>query len=223
MPSLVFCLSCFLVPNSKNECPDGWIDCFCGGQLALIPLVAWATAALYAVDIYRVSDSSRKWIRLGILIGAVVSTVCFLFGVATLSRVGDVKWCLLVPFYIMIWYWVRAMRLIWTGRIRFGEYFQALGITSPFWAAGIMWAHRCYKLLPDQQTDCFVVTAATRGHSRVIGPFMQITRRGQERTANRQLITFWELEALWRVRSSGTHAFFRAFYNRFGPGTGPAN
>jgi len=85
------------------------------------------------------------------------------------------------------------------------------------WVASVYLSKKQYLALPDNPPDCFVVTAALRGHQTVVGPLVSVNRYNEERTANHQLITFWNFESLWQKRSPRTHRRFRIIYNRIGP------
>ena len=88
----------------------------------------------------------------------------------------------------------------------------------PFWVTSIVWARRIYQSLPDKEPGgCFIVTAAGRGHPRLVGPFVEIERHGRRRPANRQLLTFWRLETRWQSCAPRSHQCFRRLYNRVGP------
>ena len=215
LPLFVFFVSAVLTPDSKSASSHGWIDCFNTGKLTLSPIVLWATAALYAIEVVRVQNRLRVWIVLGLFLGAIVSSLCLVFG---LIYDGSELWMfLLVPLYIAVWQALRAAQLIKAARIQPLTYYLAVVGSLPFWVGGILWSRRIYESLPEQSKDCFVVTAATRGHPSVVGPFCEIPHAGRLRRANRQLQTFWQFETRWRARAPRSHARFRRFYNRLGP------
>src|SRR5580704_7230194 len=80
LPLFIFFFSAFLVPDWKGGCTHGWLDCFHMGKFALAPLALVATAALYSVEVLQVPNRMEKWIVLGIFSGAIISTVCLVFG-----------------------------------------------------------------------------------------------------------------------------------------------
>lgn len=213
LPLAFFFLSALLTPDSKDNSHHGWVDCFYEGKLALTPLVLWATAALYAVEIYEVQNRNRAWIVCGFLVGAVVSSICFVFGLATAR---DAVVLLVVPLYTAIWYVWRTIQLVAQPEVKSTTLFAVLGGSTPFWAASAFWSYTRYLSLPQHSPDCFVVTAASRGHVNLVGPFTTVTRRGQMRSVNHQLATFWQFEALWRELSPGSHGVFRRWYNVIG-------
>jgi hypothetical protein len=220
LPLFVFGMSGLMVPDWKGVCRFGWLDCFHTGKLALTPLVLWASAALYSLDILRVVNRTRPWIVLGIFIGAVVSGICFIYGLfPTMGPMGlgRIGWFLLVPFYVALWYAVRACQLICIAALPLRAYLWTLLGSLPFWIGGVIWARKTFSALPDQPPSCFVVTAASRGHEPLVGPFEQIIHHGRPHRANRQLLTLWQFEELWRSRAPGSHAAFRRVYNLAGP------
>ncbi len=214
LPLFFFLFSAFMEPEWKGECAHGWLDCFIMGKLALTPLVLLATAALYALEIIRVEKRTRRWIVVGIFLGAVMASVCFVFGVVCLGfRAG-----LLVPLYVAAWYSVRAVQLIKAARLSFWTYLISLVGSLPFWLASWLWSRSLYEALPDKVPDgCFIVTAAGHGHAKFVGPHFEIEHKGRRRLANQQLLTFWQFENLWCVCSPRSHAMFRKIYNCVGP------
>ena len=81
--------------------------------------------------------------------------------------------------------------------------------------AKIRLAQAQYEALPNAPPqECFIVTAATRGHRRWVGSWFDPQR---ERLVNRQLLRLWRFEALLRSRLPRVHALLRRVYNRVGP------
>ena len=217
LPLAFFFLSTFLAPEAKEDCHNGALDCFHVGKLALSPFVLWASAALYAVEIAEVRNSRRPWIINGLVLGAIISSVCMVFGVLTNNQDSVMRFCLAVPFYTSIWYIARAVHSIRTQPIDSTKLIIAVGTSLPFWALSAWWSYKTYSSLPDHVESCFVVTAASRGHRRIVGPHFNVTRRRCSRIANHQLATFWTFEALWRKTAPRSHAAFRRVYNIIGP------
>jgi hypothetical protein len=226
LPSFVFFVSYFGLPEWKGGCAHGWIDCFIAGKMALTPIMLWATAALYAVEILRVEKPAAKWIVLGIFLGATVAAVCLGFELFSIDwqswwREWRFEWraevWVFVPAYVAVWYSVRAWQLIKIAKLSLWNYFLALLGSLPFWLLSIWWSKGIYASLPDKSPDCFVVTAAARGHGKFVGPFFEIKRNGRRLWANQQLITFWQFENLWQKISPRSHENFRRLYNRLGP------
>jgi len=215
LPLTFFFLSIGMTPDAKDQCHNGALDCFHTGKLALTPFVLWATAALYAVEMVEVPGPSRPWITNGLILGAIISSLCTVFGFLTNFPSRFVL--LLVPLYTSIWYVARAIYAVRTHPIASTKLMLALTSSLPFWALSVWWSYKTYLSLPDRETGCFVVTAASRGHRSFVGPFLNVTHRGGNRVANQQLATFWAFEALWRGHAPRTHAVFRRVYNVLGP------
>jgi len=218
IPVLGFVVSVLATPEWKGACPHGWIDCFEMGKLALMPLVLWATAAFYSVELLRVQKPERPWIVLGLFSGTVVSGVCLLINIFLetnfVTNTGILR---VVPFYVFLWYLIRTVQVGRVALMPFWAYLAALAGSLPFWIASVLWMKHIYRGLPDRAPECFVVTAAGRGHRQLVGPFFEVEHHGHRRQANRQLITLWEIESLWRDRSPQSHAIFRRMYNTVGP------
>lgn len=216
LPLAVFLLSALFVPEWKGGCPHGWLDAFHLGKLALTPLVLWAAAALYASDALGAGRPVRPWVRLGLLAGAVVASICLLFGIVTFGSEPTLSLFLLVPLYVAAWYALRAAQRLRAGGDRREAGWALLG-SVPFWIGSLVWSHSIWRALPESPPECFVVTAASRGHRWLVGPRFEVQHRGASRLANRQLATLWQAEALWRVLAPASHARFRRVYDRVGP------
>jgi hypothetical protein len=218
-PLFVFVMSYFLIPEWKGDAHDGWLNCFFAGKLALTPLVLWAMAAFFAVEIYKPDDCTRPWIVLGYFFGGLVSSVSTMIGIYCSRHESEWPFSvwLFFPVCVSAWYSVRAVLLMKQARIDLKTYAAAIAGSLPFWIGSIWWSRKIYAALPDTQPGCFVVTAATRGHGRLVGPFVEITRGGGKKTANHQLLTFWQFEDAWRRRAPAVHSLFRRIYNRVGP------
>ncbi len=182
----------------KGACHHGWLDCFILGKLALTPFVLVATAALYKTDVLRVENPKEQWTVVAIFLGAIVATVCLVFG---LVCIGFQMW-MLVPFYVAVLYSIRAVQLIRATHFSLSTYLVGLLCTVPFWILSWLWSLRTYESLPNESPKgCFIVTAAGRGHRKLVGPFWEVERNGRRLQANQQLLTLWEFENLWREKS----------------------
>ena len=219
LPLFVYLMSSFMMPEWKGDCRHGWLDCFHLGKLALTPLVLWATSALYALEVLRVKNKTRQWLVLGLLTGALASGGCLGIGLWIYGGVGEWMYLwFLVPLYVFVWHSLRAVPLLRAANTSFLAGLVTVVSSISFWIASFWWAKKTYLDLPDQAPmGCFVVTAAGRGHERVVGPFVEISRRGAKRRVNWQLVTFWEFENAWSNRAPRSHSIFRHDYNRLGP------
>lgn len=90
----------------------------------------------------------------------------------------------------------------------------ASGLTS---LAHVLIAIQTFARLPDTQPDCYVVTAASNGHARIVKPLFVTSRQGRPIRVNAQLLVLWELERRWVQRSHRTHRVARAIYDIGGP------
>ena len=218
LPLFIFFFSGLLIPDWKGGCPHGWLDCFHAGKLALTPLVLWATGALYVEDILQRKNRRATGVVLGFLTSAVVAWVCLILGlIVHRSEQGPLRWWLLVPFYVAVWYSIRAAQLLRTVRPGFKAYALTFFSSLPFWIGGVIWSRRCYASLPDQSPSCFVATAAGRGHRWLVGPLTEVMHHGRRQSANQQLRVLWHFEAVWCNRFPRSHFAFRRLYNHIGP------
>jgi len=217
LPLFIFFFSAFLIPEWKGVATHGWLDCFHKGKLLLFPIVLFATGSLYAVELFPPNRLREKGAALGLFLGCITATVCFVFGLSCLPALQGLGLFLVVPLYTAVWQGIR----VWKLRGVFGSdplpWMLALIGSVPLWVWSVMWSKKLYANLPATAPDCFVVTAASRGHASFVGPFIEIPHKEQQRSANLQLATLWQFESLWRNRSPRSHASFRRVYNRVGP------
>lgn len=228
-PLFGFLASCANGPAWKGESPDGWIGCFEVGKIVLLPLVCWALASIYALELWRVEDRTRSWLILGCSQGVVLSGYFCLWMLAWMgqwpsvlraSRPAEILLglaILMLPF-LACGYFFHHTRQLWReGSMRKSRFWLGQLWGLPFWLGSIYNARRIYSELPEEPPPgCFVVTAAAHGHPILVGPFVPIERGGLVRRANIQLLTFWELERCWTVRLPRSHQAFRRVYNPVG-------
>jgi hypothetical protein len=216
VPLILFALSLMETPLWKGAARCGWVDGFHVGKVALTPVVLFATAALYGLEVMG-ADGRARWVILGFYCGAVTSVICQIFAFTCLDS-RDLMPAMLVAVYIPIWYCVRAVQLGRRGNLAVLDYLSATLGMLPFWIGSWLWSRRVFDALPDVEPHpCFVVTAAGQGHPFLVGPFFEIEHDGARRRVNRQLEAFWRFEEDWRKRSPGTHGAFRKLYDRIGP------
>jgi hypothetical protein len=215
LPLLFFFASALLVPDSKANALMGWLDGFFLGKLAMTPMVLWAVAASYVRDVLRLE--LRPWMVLGHLAGALAATSCALIGLAIVPREMVAMGFMVVPVYTAVWYDIRAVQVWREQQPLAGPVVATAAGSGVLFAAALGWSWQVYQELPEEPPECFVVTAASRGHEAVVGPMRDHMRRGVRRRVNDQLLTFWALEARWRVVLPGSHRLARRVYNRVGP------
>ncbi|MCD4654779.1 hypothetical protein K8T06_12705 [bacterium] len=214
VPLFIFVSTTCLVPECKGECHNGWIDCFIVGKVMLTPLLLWSCAAFYVAQIVRPQERFKTWVALGLFTGAIVSIICLVFVIVTKLWAW---WFIVPPLYIAIWYSVLSICAFQASGLTPLPYIITLIGSAPFWLASAFLSKNIYLLLPENCPECFVVTAAVRGHEVIVGPLFNVTRRGMPRIANQQLQTFWLFEVLWQNRFPTSHRLFRRYYNQMGP------
>jgi hypothetical protein len=216
LPLLTLLSSIMDLPRWQGACQHGWFDCFGAGTIALLPLLFWAYLSFLSAAVLRPEETQRPWVVLGLAMGGIIYAVYLVHGVLS----GGITRVVLhaIHLYVAVWYgWlaVKAMRRAKPGLI---WYLLATAFSLPFWLLSISWSKKHFLSLPTVPPDnCFVVTAALRGHETVVGPFTEVERAGKLRRTNRQLLTFWRFEAIWQGHSPRTHRRFRRVYNRLGP------
>jgi hypothetical protein len=219
VPGAVFLLSAFLQPEWKGGCRFGWIDCFHQGKLVLLPMILWASAAFYLTDVLRLARASAwTWVRWGLCNGAVASAVCLAQGLLTAGNTNarDFWWGFLVPAGTTAWYAYRTWRVWRTVPDPDVQAGYALLASLPFWIGSVLTSRWLYQQLPEQKPDCFVVTAASRGHPWLVGTCGCESRGGCLEPVNEQLRTFRTFEAVWEKRAPASHRRFRCCYNIWG-------
>lgn len=188
------------------------------GKYALTPVALFATAALYRLEVIGLGAARPRWVPLGLFCGVVTSVLCQVFEFACVSLDGKLGWLRAALCYVPLWYGVRAVQWGLRAQLDALHYLWATLAMLPFWIGSWVWSQRVFQALPaTQPEECFVVTAAGRGHHSLVGPFFELERGGVRRRANGQLRAFWRFEAQWQAASPRTHRAFRKFYGRLGP------
>jgi hypothetical protein len=232
LPLTLFLLSSILGPDCKAAAPYGAFNSYQRGKIMLLPIALWATAGLYSVEILRRVPPPR-WAAGGLVSGAVVSVVTLGFffvvdlglpnwfearrpwqpAMTWAGLVGPTIICAL-PGYVTAWYVWRAWQVVGAKRVEMDEALTVIGVNAPLWLATALYTRQVYAALPAECSGCFIVTAATRGHPAIVGPFVELA---SGRRANRQLVRFWRFEAAWRARHPASHAAARCVYDRVAP------
>lgn len=233
VPLVAFIATCADEPDWKGASPGGWIGCFDAAKLVLLPLVVWALACVYALEVWRDEQRAKDWLVLGCSQGAVVSGYFCLRVLSSVSAwpgffrghgLGEVLWVLailLMPFVVCAYFAYRTRQLWRESEMTRLKFWVSQLWGLPFWIGALFNARRIYSNLPDEPPQgCFVVTAAARGHAQLVGPFVphaRHARHGRVRHVNRQLLTFWAFEQRWQSAAPRTHRAFRRLYNNVGP------
>jgi hypothetical protein len=215
LPLIFFGFSTFLIPDWKGAALMGWLDGFHEGKLALSPLVLWAVAASWVREVW--GGEARPWIVLGYLAGALSSATCLLLGALIVPREPTILAYMSVPLWTALVYGGRAVQLLRARPPSTGALVGVGGAFSGLLVTSLLWSHHAYQALPDEPPDCFVVTAASRGHRSVVGARAPYRRGGRTRLANAQLRTFWAFEDRWAAAAPRSHRAVRWVYGYVGP------
>ncbi|GEM_PF-3184955 len=87
-------------------------------------------------------------------------------------------------------------------------------IHAPFVLAAIIWAENMYNSLPEQKSDCFIVTATCRTNQRYISHTQLLDSNEKIPT---QLLYMKSFEFLWKNTFPRSHTQFRRLYDIIGP------
>ncbi|MEZ6193135.1 MAG: DUF6688 family protein [Phycisphaerales bacterium] len=85
------------------------------------------------------------------------------------------------------------------------------------WAGSISLAIDAYAKLPTDPPDCYICTAAARGHARFVGSEPTALRSGQTIRVNRQMRTCKAVELAIKAITPCGHRALRRAYDRIGP------
>jgi hypothetical protein len=246
VPLVVFGLSGFMSPEYKDECRFGIWSCWHGGRWAFTPLVFFSCASFYAyyylATFQRVKarydlDTEEAlqeqgllmptWILVGLFSGAVFAGISTVYGLISLlfDRPMGMEWVpnglypfLLVPLGVTMWYgwlWKSSPRVhLSRAYLYVSGLLIGLFLFLSYFLSKIIYSKLQDTRVPD---DCFVVTAASRGHDGIVGARTSVLHKGRRIMANEQLQTFWAFEAQWKSRAPRSHRLFRFCYNRIGP------
>lgn len=223
-PLLMFGFSIFVfAAEYRADKGNGWFylihDGWAGATLA--PLYIFATIILV---VSLVDDTFRRNSQLTVLAAATLGGISTWYTFATLALNlpnldGDPVTGILalIPFTACLNY---AGYLVWlrvTGDFSFPNVLVLGSWLSVFFVsllAKIPLAKHLLISLPKEPPDCFVVTAAARGHPAFVGSFYDPQR---QRLATRQLLRLQRFEHLWATRLPRLHRLARCFYNYLGP------
>lgn len=214
------------VPNWKGAKGEHWfyyaLDDWAGMTLWPIYLLG---VAIFLAAIYRPPLARRYMIFPAATITCavisfwyVIASVFFNFLMNSSTSVGIIP---LIPAVIGVCYTLYSVILLRNRRYRLREIWVNAGLLAT-WLGGVVvaiaakypLAVQFYNDLPDEPPDCFIVTAAARGHRSIVGAWFD-PHRG--RLVNRQLLVFWDFERRLQQRLPRFHWWLRAAYSRIGP------
>ena len=213
----LFLITCStFAPEWTGEATN-FFACFHEGKIWLLPLVYWAMHSLYNLDVQQV-ETPNSFILGGLQMGAFVALVCTVHMGFYIGTVGD-YYSLLIPAYLMAWYlWAMDRCAKKMGGYTWEGLTYGFLYSLPLWGVSVWQSFRVFNNLPSAPpADCYIVTAATRGHKVVVHPLFSVIRERGEIQVNAQLLTLWKFEAHWQLASPFTHKIFRKFYNTTGP------
>lgn len=217
--------------------PSAWIKLVYAPEVqrSFYPLLAWAMAALLATFFGR----RGAWVKVGLTGGVVLATA---FSIAfakflPLSAIGVLYFGIgflgLGPFLALISYsralWrYRRERAVVTEKdgtqhpVEEGSTFLLWAVWSLVGSAGLAGAvakmNVMFEQLPvDPPDDCFVASAAARGHARVVGAEPVRFANGRTIPVTRQLRALKAAELALIALTPRLHRALRFVYDRAGP------
>jgi len=151
--------------------------------------------------------------------GAGELILVFSFGVFAISLVCAAYWAM-VAYVAASWMLLRRLTEH-PGRFSLA---QLLGVVTwaavwlSAWRLAYLWMLRAYATLPaEPPDDCYVATAAARGHGRVVGSRRLRGADGRARVVNRQMQYLKAAELLLAALCPRAHRLLRQIYDRLGP------
>lgn len=127
------------------------------------------------------------------------------------------------PFWACLAYSVMSVRLLKAGRSEGGWKPRAAMMTGWLVAFGAAWfeafhkALDTYQSLPMAPPDCYIATAAARGHADVVGSARVRLASGGEMAVNAQIRRLKLAEIALRALAPRLHRACRGLYDIFGP------
>jgi hypothetical protein len=196
---------------SKNDCPNGWIDCYFNASGIQAPLYLWFVISIFYNEESRADlNKSQSWVIGGIIVGNVfnLTMLSYLFG-------SPLETGFLFFSVIQVYLIFKLIKAIQIYKPSILIYPIMLCISSLFTYINVLLAKAKYESLPDSlPSDCFIVTAASNGHSRIVKSF---TCSATGHITNTQLITFKRFEYFWKDTFPRSYSTFRIVYNYIGP------
>jgi hypothetical protein len=181
--------------------------------------IYWIGAISFCVGVINPNYATRSRLNLAMVVTLAAISAWYTFAGLFLRFCPPLLACVpaavCAEYCLYAWLVVRHSRFEDKGPVSFVVLFSAwLATLLAAIAAKIPLAMRFYDSLPNQPPqDCFIVTAASRGH----GWLVRTWRDDCGRTVNRQLMTFWQLEATLAATAPRFHRVLRGIYNRFAP------
>jgi len=160
-------------------------------------------------------------VLIAVLINALIS-FWYVFAVLFLNFTNGDRIFAIVPGSCGICYAIYTVLILRNHEFKSlpaGEFKKWIGGWISFFAASVAvkipLAIKFYNRLPDEEPErCFVVTAATKGHSQIVASWFDDSML---RVLNQQLLTFWSFESWLKESFPRFHRGLRAIYNRVGP------
>ena len=221
-----FCLfvsTMAFAPDWKGSKGMGWIFYVNDGLAGALLLPFYACGAwafIYAAAFPKLA--SKRPVLYFMLATNVLVSLTYVFYVWAMQFAGhrQLCWHLLAPGIPAIAYGLMLVALL---RREFPTASKSPWQWAWIWLASfgaalvakVPLAMHYYATLPNEPPDsCFIVTAACRGHRRIVGASFDMKL---QRVVNQQLLCFWQFEELLTNRFPNFQRFIRQIYNHIGP------
>ena len=222
---VMFALSALLMVEWKGGKGFHWYYYLLDGLagVAWWPLFFWG-AWMFVKVVHQERSTREMQLALIGVTGNFLIAVYYVYGCVMLNFAGkDDRLLLWAPFSAAVSYGLFAAALLRRmptlpkdeTRLRRKDVAALAGAWSGLTGLKVGIAMHYYESLPDTQpSGCFIVTAASRGHSRLVGSWYD-ARRGKR--VNQQLLMMWRFEQWLALSLPRLHGWLRRHYNRWGP------
>lgn len=176
----------------------------------VVGLMHWQRQRVWRVMVW-VNRPWKWWALAGLVAGLCVVGWQFILG----GFVVTGPWWTLLAFVLLSW---RVWRTPGEGGPSWWLLLLAwLGGYGIAWAGAVRLAIDAYRALPTEPSDCYICTAAMRGHAGFVGTQVVPGRDGTVRRTSRQFDRIKTFELAVQAASPSVHRSLRRVYNRLGP------
>ncbi len=224
-PVFMLILSTAVGAGYQGERGGSWFFHIQSGAAGLVLVPVYAAGSLSAAIALARGRHYRSGVNFIILISLAAICAWYAYATAFLGMGDDHSFDMavtaIVPALAGFNYGLYAVEIRRRGMLETTQplmlyaWFTALGISL---LAKIPLARRIYSALPPERPDgygdCFVVSAAARGHKAFVGSHFDAAAGMM---VNRQLVTLWQFERALQLRWPRTHRLLRWLYDSIGP------
>lgn len=204
----------FFINTEAGSTPD---------EILFLTISAIPVGFVYALISTALSENPQ-WKRLTtITLGTVLPVVALLIIAGQSNLFGCVS-LILFQVGIPVFYLVYSLSYIIRRTVsekRAAEQLTAIAvpavITFTGWQAALFISLKAYKALPPHPPECYIATAAARGHRSFVGSTPHSCKNGKTFGVNEQLQVGKLFELYLKARIPAVHRTFRKLYDFIGP------